>query len=445
MAIWRWLLASTFIALSFTGCTSIPNPFEEAPAPKPISLKEKPPNELADQVEPSVVLITYEDKEGHGTGFFVAGAEGICTVLTAAHVVKPSSKLLVTTDDQKLWKVLNIQRLPNVDLAVVTFKPLNSKNCPYQSLALGNSDIVKIGQRIYISGYPERAGESEVVKQFAGGEVTTITKMPLPEGYAISYNVTAVGGMSGAPVINVAGQVIAVHGKTDTEIITLANTEQSSLSIEQKVQLQKINNRVETVTRINHFKWGIPIKSYLLAPKTAEQWYDLGEKLLSSKQYQDAVDAYDNAIKSDEKVPCILLKRAIAIEQLKVNNKATDFYEEAIKISRKKLEPTEKELSCIASMLEKLEQYDEAIFYYEKVIDINPNNSSIWFSRAKALEKAKMLYQALASYEKAIKIKPNYYEALLGKGDVLEKLNRSDEARASFEKAKQIKSKEINK
>jgi len=156
----------------------------------------------------------------------------------------------------------NIQPLRDVDLAVVTFKPAKSEDCPYKPLKLGNYDEVKRGEPIYILGFPKRAGVLELVSQFTSGAVTRIEKLPLAEGYAISYDATTVGGMSGAPVVNAAGKVIAVHGKTDAEIVSMANSQQIIFSPEQKAQLGEIATRVETVAPIEHFKWGIPINTY---------------------------------------------------------------------------------------------------------------------------------------------------------------------------------------
>ncbi|MBC6476938.1 MAG: trypsin-like peptidase domain-containing protein [Hormoscilla sp. GM7CHS1pb] len=138
---WRWSIASGLLALSLTGCLV------------------KSDDKIARELEQSVVLITYRDKPGHGTGFFVPGAKGICTVLTAKHVLAPSSDLNLTLDREIISSDTNIQPLRGVDLAVVTFKPSKSKNCPYKPLKLGNSDRVEYGEPISIFGFPKREGD----------------------------------------------------------------------------------------------------------------------------------------------------------------------------------------------------------------------------------------------------------------------------------------------
>ncbi|NEN92383.1 MAG: hypothetical protein F6K48_27185 [Okeania sp. SIO3H1] len=39
-----------------------------------------------EKIKSSIVIIS--NKSGHGTGFFVPGKPGVCSVLTAAHVLK---------------------------------------------------------------------------------------------------------------------------------------------------------------------------------------------------------------------------------------------------------------------------------------------------------------------------------------------------------------------
>ena len=245
MISWRGLLASGVMLLALTSCQS-----------------EKSVNQIAKETKNSIVLITYGDKKGHGSGFFIE-AKGTCAVLTAAHVLAPSKKIKLTSPDQKLFSAARVQTLPNLDLAVITFQPNEGQDCPYNPLQLGDSNQVEIGDRIVMVGYPTREGAERLVLQFPNGEITQVEEPPLPEGYAISYDVTTVGGMSGAPVLDETGKVIAIHGMTDAEIVGLARIQQSSLSEEQKNKVEEINERAQSVVRINHFKWGIPIQIYL--------------------------------------------------------------------------------------------------------------------------------------------------------------------------------------
>ncbi|NET43071.1 MAG: GUN4 domain-containing protein [Okeania sp. SIO2B3] len=68
--------------------------------------------------------------------------------------------------------------------------------------------------------------------------------------------------MSGAPVVDVRGEVVAVHGMSDLEIIQSLKSEKTSLYDAQKSTFQQIVERIETYDQLNTFHWGIPINLF---------------------------------------------------------------------------------------------------------------------------------------------------------------------------------------
>ena len=188
------LLIFIFVALSLTSCG-----------------QQKSSQEIAETVKKSIVLISYQNERGSGTGFIVEGQTGVCTVLTARHVVEGHS-LNLQTNDERLWKSNSIQTNPYFDLAVVTFKSVGEK-CSYPSLNLGDSESVKVYDTIYISGFPQDDG-GQLDPQSVIGSVSSLNVKKL-KGYQISYNAKVENGMSGAPVLDASGKVIAVHGLLD--------------------------------------------------------------------------------------------------------------------------------------------------------------------------------------------------------------------------------------
>ncbi|WP_293205798.1 MULTISPECIES: GUN4 domain-containing protein [unclassified Microcoleus] len=268
-----WLIF-TLIALSLTSCS-----------------QPKSSQEIAETVKNSIVLISYQNESGHGTGFIVAGPAGVCTVLTARHVVEGRS-LNLQTNDQKLHKTNSIQASPNLDLAVVTFQSAGDK-CPYPSLNFGDSDSVKQTDQIYISGFPDRAGGGKLVRQFVRGSVSGLDV--LEQGYGISYDANTFGGMSGGPVLDASGKVVAVHGKTDAQIVADLQSQQASLSPQQQVALQQAAARVAGGgVQVNTFRWGIPIKTYLANQSNLENKliakvdYTKLEQLLEAGKWKEA-------------------------------------------------------------------------------------------------------------------------------------------------------------
>ena len=230
----------TFLSLTLTNCSLSPE-------------------QITSRLEPSIVKIFHQNEPEYGTGFFVSGEKGLCTVLTAAHVVKKEGKNLLQTNDGKVWDVAKVEMFPDgIDLALVSFKP-EKRKCNYSPLKIGNSDSLSIGASIYIFGFPIRS--RPLVSQFVLGNVSGLEQ--LPQGYGVSYQALTVGGMSGAPVVDVKGEVVAVHGMSGVEALktfpSLASLQASSSESGRSVD-QDAQKRVEADVQPYIFSWGIPIR-----------------------------------------------------------------------------------------------------------------------------------------------------------------------------------------
>lgn len=224
---------------------------------------------IASQLQQSIVRVSDENQKTYGTGFFVPGKSGVCTVLTAAQVVNKNNKQLLQTHDKKLWNVISTKIFSNnIDLAIVTFQP-EGKKCNYQTLKIGNSDNLKTGNSIYIYGFSVRS--EKFAPQFVWGTVSGWDKFV--QSYRISYEASTVDGMIGAPVVNVRGEVVAVHGISDMEILQGLVSIKKSLpdrqwsSFEQvfgkfSPDFQQAIERVEADTRLQTFQWGVPINLF---------------------------------------------------------------------------------------------------------------------------------------------------------------------------------------
>ncbi|GGA58843.1 GUN4 domain-containing protein [Okeania sp. KiyG1] len=233
------ILGLTFLTLTLTNC----------------SLSSE---QIFSRLEPSIVRLFYRNQPGHGTGFFVRGEKGVCTVLTAAHVVQKEGERALQTEDEKVWDVATVEIFPrDIDLALVTFRPEGGK-CNYPALKIGNSESLKTGSSIYISGFPIRRGK--LVPQSVLGNVTRLDN--LARGYGVSYQTLTVGGMSGAPVMDEKGEVVAVHGMSDVEVVKSFASLQRSLSESERQTFQQAVERVETGVQRLTFSWGMPINLF---------------------------------------------------------------------------------------------------------------------------------------------------------------------------------------
>ncbi|MBV6623607.1 MAG: tetratricopeptide repeat protein [Rivularia sp. (in: Bacteria)] len=84
-------------------------------------------------------------------------------------------------------------------------------------------------------------------------------------------------------------------------------------------------------------------------------------------------------------------------------------------------------------------QFEAAIYYYQQILEINPNFAEVHASLAEAQEKRGKVSAAIESYQQAIKLKPEYGEAYCNLGNLLKKQGKVSAAIESYQKALAIK------
>jgi serine protease Do len=172
---------------------------------------------------------------GFGSGVIIGrserGSKNIYTVLTAAHVVKTPNTLYkiitpvplnssigrkrvtINLDAQR-----NIKIIPNIDLATISFESSHT----FEIGTIGNSEYADEGSPVYVAGFPKPGKAiTRIALQFTGGMVSSrldesdSNPQERTNGYDLSYtNITRVG-MSGGPVFDAAGRIVAIHGQGD--------------------------------------------------------------------------------------------------------------------------------------------------------------------------------------------------------------------------------------
>jgi tetratricopeptide (TPR) repeat protein len=102
-------------------------------------------------------------------------------------------------------------------------------------------------------------------------------------------------------------------------------------------------------------------------------------------------------------------------------------YEEALEAYNKaiKIKPDYHEAwSNKGNALRKLGRYNEALEACNKAIEIKPDHNEAWLNKGNALVNLDRYYEALEAFNKAIEIIPDYFEAWYNKGVVLAKIGR---------------------
>lgn len=427
-------------AIALVGCTGVKVP--QLSGRQPLA-----PDVLAAQVQSSVVRISYGDQAGQGTGFFIAGEPDVCTVATAAHVVKPSELISISAHDSdeigRPYQARAVQVFPNqLDLAIVTFAA--GESCPYQPLTLGDSEAVKLLERVYLFGYPDR-GEKALYQQHSiPGEVSALDLGDV-EGYNISYATTSAVGMSGGPLVNAWGEVIGIHGREEAgfrfaipiglfeaklpEVLaTLPETVIGSAKAfyEQGLELFNKSDYERALLALK--------KSIEISPDYVEALYQTGLTLFETRKYEEAVQFYNEALEVNRENSQIWNSKGLALLEMEEYSEALDAYNTSIEINPEDAEPWFKQ----AEILKNFGYHEQAIQSYESVLEIDSLDFDAWNKRGLVLGYIDEDQAALDSYENSINISPENFRAWFGKGSTLVRLNRHKDAISSFKKAFQL-------
>ncbi len=450
--------------------------------------------------------------QANGSGAIIAREGKTYTVLTADHVLceKIAEEktcadytYTLTTSDGKTLPLdrKTIIRQEGVDLAIFTFE--SNENYPVAEIANYSPNRES---PVFVAGFP-KIGDKRAGWLFSGGAVKsqeegllatrqsdfTITQSgasirvsSLSGGYDMVYTSITFGGMSGGPVLNAAGQVIGIHGRSEgvkgkiqlgfslgipiSSFIGLQEkfrvklssfvTAQPQLTAQQQQEIDRTLVSVEIpetnasadiwIERGNQL-WRLKKDERALQafdraiqlndPEyTYLAWY--GKAMVYGRKYKarEAIKALDQALatlpareKGSEFHAEILSYQGVFYKQMNQSEKAIDSFEQAIKISPQ----NPNHYNSLSSALQNVKRYDRALAAINRAIEIAPRSS--WYSnRGNIYKELKKWDLALADYNQALTLNPNNSRAYIARADVYEERKEWDLALADYNRAIEI-------
>ena len=159
------------------------------------------------------------DGKNTGSGVIIAREGDTYIAITNWHVVNKSGQYQIQTYDGQSHSISydRVRKLTGADLAVVYF----TSGKEYPIAARGNSDRLIEGQRIYYAGYPGsmRVG-SRTYRFYSENIIGFLLDSDIQDGYELIYSGEAIPGMSGSPILDEQGRLIAIYGRADIDNIT---------------------------------------------------------------------------------------------------------------------------------------------------------------------------------------------------------------------------------
>ncbi|WP_338733109.1 tetratricopeptide repeat protein [Mangrovimonas cancribranchiae] len=169
-------------------------------------------------------------------------------------------------------------------------------------------------------------------------------------------------------------------------------------------------------------------------------WHQLGKQYFSIKDYKKALTAFDFAIISDDRFVGAYLEKGKVLEKLKNYKEALECYVLSLNLD----DPTSFALLRIGFCHEKLGEKDLAVQYYKKTIHEDPLLDKGWIAITKFYTKQQNFQKALYYINKAINIDGDNVVYWKQYAKINHRLNFLEEAERGYKKALELGNYELD-
>ena len=156
-------------------------------------------------------------------------------------------------------------------------------------------------------------------------------------------------------------------------------------------------------------------------------------------QYEQALAAYDRALKLRADDPEILASRGLTFGQLAR-------YEDALGDLKRSLELRPDHATTIYNRgltFDYLNRHEDALADYNRALEIRPDDAATLMNRGSALTGLERYDNALADYDRSLELRPDHTMTLMNRGITLHHLGQHADAVASYTRAIELEPRDV--
>jgi regulator of sirC expression with transglutaminase-like and TPR domain len=293
----------------------------------------------------------------------------------------------------------------------------------FPSIPLGNSDNIKVGEKIYAIGSPMGL-ENTISEGLVSGYRTSVGEL---EKAFIQITASLSPGSSGGAVLNSKGELIGISnmglrgGQNLNFAIPINEVQNVTLgSYTDKMKMDALNyfyqgknlyeqgNNEEALTYYTKF--------LEVFPNDHKGYNYRGLVYVARKKYPEAIKDFSKAIQLDAKYAAAYNNRGEAYFKIEENEKAIKDFSTVIKIF-----PDNWDAYYARGLVYNGEEdYDEAIEDFTKVIKAHPDYTAAYINRGIAYYYSKDYERAIGDWKYSIKLDPSL------QGDLTPMIDQAD-------------------
>ncbi len=402
------------------------------------------PEQIFVQASPSVVVIDIFDAKGKSIGQGSGVVIGAGRVITNCHVAQKGKNLQVRQSGKTFQATLQFAD-PDRDLCQLSAPDLQAT-----PITLGTAKKLRVGQRVYAIGAPQG-----LELTLSEGLISSLR--PYEGSQYIQTSAAISPGSSGGGLFDDQGRLIGITTFYLAEgqnlnfalpvdwISELPKRAQAAPVVEKKAQaappVAKKGgldwlNRIAALEQKKDRQGLLKLTQQWVKsePENAGAWFGLGNAYNGLKQYDQAIQAYREALRIQPEHANAWYNLGIAYNHLKQYDQAIQAYREALRIQPEDASAWYN----LGNAYVKLDQYDQAIQAYREALRIRPEYAKAWNNLGIAYAKLKRYDQEIQAYREALRIQPEDAEVWNNLGVAYGELKQYDREIQAYREALRI-------
>ncbi|MCP4296004.1 MAG: tetratricopeptide repeat protein [Proteobacteria bacterium] len=169
-------------------------------------------------------------------------------------------------------------------------------------------------------------------------------------------------------------------------------------------------------------------------PNTKEDWFKRGVGFFQKHDFEKATHYFEEAIKIDNEYLPAICGKGNCLATLQRFDDANSYFKQALEYDSKCVDA----INGQANIFYSIGELDAAMQSFNRIIDINPDYGLAWYGKGSILAQKNDPEQALICFDKVLALDEKHVPSLNGRGNVLIQQNKTEEALNCYHKILEI-------